>query len=46
MNKEIFEKETTKLNEEELNSFAGGSIDNVNYTETIDISDDTKEKIQ
>lgn len=30
----------------DLDKISGGSIDNVNYTETEDISEDTKNKIK
>ena len=35
-----------EVNAEEPEKISGGSIDNVSYTETQDISDDTQEKIK
>ena len=35
-----------ELDESNFDDISGGSIDNVNYTETTDISSDTKNKIK
>lgn len=41
-NEELKDKE---LNLEDLDKVSGGSLGNVRYTDTVDISDDTKGKI-
>jgi hypothetical protein len=41
----IKDEEVVELNLEELDKVTGGSIKNVKYTETTEISDDTKRKI-
>lgn len=44
-NNEAEEKETLELNLEDLEQVTGGSIKNVQYTKTVEISADTKSKI-
>lgn len=45
LNIEAEEAEVTELNLDDLENVTGGSIKDVNYTETTDISKDTQEKI-
>ncbi|MBS5165050.1 MAG: hypothetical protein ACLUDG_00815 [Butyricicoccus sp.] len=43
--KELEEQETQELALDELEEVAGGSLKDVVYTPTVDISEDTKSKI-
>ncbi len=45
LNKEAEEQEMQELDIEKLEQVAGGSLKDVVYTPTVDISEDTKSKI-
>ena len=44
--KNKIEPDIVEIDDEQLDNISGGSIDNVSYTDTTDISDSTKEKIK
>lgn len=44
--KNKIEPDIVEIDDEQLDNISGGSLDNVSYTDTTDISDNTKEKIK
>ncbi len=44
--KNKIEPDIIEIDDEQLDNISGGSLDNVSYTDTTDISDNTKEKIK